>query len=98
MSTKAEKQHLGRVAALGCIVCRNEGFGETPACCHHIRAGQGMGQRASDFEVIPLCGIHHQQGGHGVAIHAGQKAWEARYGTERELLTQVRQLLGITEN
>ncbi|MHB0806028.1 Ref family recombination enhancement nuclease [Stutzerimonas nitrititolerans] len=93
--TKAESTHLSRVAALGCIVCRNLGYGESPAACHHIRAGQGMSQRASHFEVIPLCGAHHQTGGHGVAIHAGQKTWEAKYGTELELLAQVRRLLGI---
>jgi len=95
--TKAESAHLSRVAALGCIVCRNLGYGESPAACHHIRAGQGMSQRASHFEVIPLCGAHHQTGGHGVAIHAGQKTWEANYGTELELLAQVRRLLGIED-
>ena len=90
---KAEKEHLARVASLGCIVCRNLGFFETPATIHHIRAGQGMGQRASHNEVIPLCPGHHQHGGHGVAIHAGQKIFEAKYGTEEQLLEQVRELL-----
>ncbi|WP_439896007.1 hypothetical protein [Citrobacter freundii] len=28
--TKAEKLHLSRVAELRCIVCRNEGLGDTP--------------------------------------------------------------------
>ena len=92
---KAEKEHLSRVAALGCIVCRNEGLGETPAACHHIRTGVGRGQKASHFDVLPLCGHHHQTGGHGEAIHAGQKTWEARFGTELELLEQVRRELGI---
>lgn len=91
--TKAEKLHLSRVAGLGCIVCRNEYGQRTPAAIHHIRAGQGMSQRATNFEVIPLCSLHHQNGGHGVAIHAGQKTWESLYGTELELLAQVRRLL-----
>lgn len=95
MSTAAEKRHLSRVAALGCIVCHNLGYGESPAACHHIRAGQGMSQRASDYQTLPLCAAHHQTGGHGVAIHAGQKTWEARYGTELELLAQVREMLGV---
>jgi len=98
MTTKAEKAHLDRVASIGCIVCWNESFVETPACCHHIRAGQGMSQRASNYEVIPLCPMHHQHGGHGVAIHAGQKTWEAKYGTELDLLAQVRKILGIEAN
>lgn len=87
---KSEKDHLNRVASLGCIVCRNLGYGATPAHVHHIRTGKGMGQRASNYETIPLCPQHHQHGGLGVAIHAGQKTWEMLYGTETELLEQVK--------
>lgn len=92
--TKAEQRHLERVVALGCIVCRNEGLGESPATIHHIRAGQGGSQRSSHFEVLPLCPAHHQNGGHGVAIHAGRQTWENKYGTETELLVQVLYELG----
>lgn len=87
---KAERDHLNRVASLGCIVCRNLGYGETPAHVHHIRTGKGMGQRANHFETLPLCPEHHQHGGYGIAIHAGQKTWEANFGTEIELLEQVK--------
>jgi hypothetical protein len=52
-----------------------------------------MGQRASHFETIPLCADHHQHGGHGVAIHAGKKTWEERFGTELELLEKVRGMI-----
>lgn len=38
--------------------------------------------------------IHHRNGGYGVAIHAGRRAWEMKYGTEAELLVQVLYLLG----
>ena len=88
-ATKHEREHMGRIAALGCCVCRNQGEGPTPAAVHHIRAGQGASQRASNYLTIPLCGIHHQNGGHGVAIHAGQTTWERMYGTELELLAQT---------
>ena len=55
-----------------------------------------MGRKASDFESIPLCPIHHQYGGHGhLAVHKGLASWEHRYGTERELLEQVRRELGL---
>ena len=87
---KAEREYLNRVVSLGCIVCKNLGYGETPAHVHHIRTGKGMGQRASNYETIPLCPAHHQNGGHGVAIHAGQKTWEANFGAELELLEQVK--------
>ncbi|EGT0647627.1 DUF968 domain-containing protein [Citrobacter braakii] len=91
---KSEKLHLSRVAGLGCIVCKNLKLGETPADIHHIRTGQGVGQRADNFKVIPLCSIHHRQGGHGIAIHAGRQSWENNFGTETELLVQVLYELG----
>lgn len=56
MSVKAYKN---RVADLGCILCRVMGLGQTPAQLHHVREGQGMAQRASDWLVIPLCPDHH---------------------------------------
>lgn len=96
--TKAEKLHLSRVAELGCLICKNLKLGETPAEIHHVRTGQGVGQRADNFKVIPLCPIHHRQGGHGIAIHAGSQTWESHYGSERELLAQVLQLLGESVN
>lgn len=91
--TKEEKRHLGRVAELGCIVCRNIGFGKTPAEIHHIRNGQGMAQRASHFETIPLCPMHHRLGGYGVAFHAGAKTWQELYGYERDLLKEVMEMI-----
>jgi hypothetical protein len=87
--TAAERRYHDRVAAMGCVVCRNLGYGATPASVHHIRAGQGLSQRAGEYLVLPLCPEHHQHGGHGVAIHAGQEAWERIYGTETDLLDQV---------
>ena len=89
MTTAKEKAHLSRVAALGCIVCGAQ------AQVHHIRAGRGMALRASHYDTIPLCPPHHTTGGYGVAIHSGQKEFEKRYGTERELLSQVRAELGM---
>lgn len=93
MATKAEKQHLNKIAELGCIVCINEGLGKSPAELHHIRTGQGMAQRASNYEVIPLCHVHHRTGGYGVAFHAGKGGFESRFGTEKQLLIQVEELL-----
>ena len=90
---KADRAHLDRLATLGCIVCHNEGFGHSSANIHHIRHQQGMSRRAPHTEAIPLCPQHHQHGGLGVAIHSGRQTWEAKYGTERELLAQVRELL-----
>jgi len=53
-ATKAERQHMDKVAQLGCIVCTNLGYYDSPAEIHHIGNGT-MSKRASNLEVIPLC-------------------------------------------
>lgn len=93
MATKAEREHLSKVAEIGCIVCLNENHGQSPAEIHHVRTGKGMGQRATNYEVIPLCPLHHRSGGYGVAFHAGSKVWQERYGSEESLLNQVKEML-----
>lgn len=92
---KAEREHLSRVAALGCVVCRNLSLGETPAEIHHCSSGTGLSVRANNYHVIPLCHIHHRTGGHGVAIHSGRQTWEQNFGTERSLFTLINIELGV---
>lgn len=60
--TSAEKQHLDRVASLPCCLC-----GDTPVQVHHVREGQGMAQRASNWLTVPLCHSCHTgpKGVHG---------------------------------
>lgn len=97
MSSADGKRYMGRVAALGCAICRRLGHGITPACVHHQRTGIGMGKRASDFNVIPLCHEHHQgmTGIHGM----GRKAFERLYGvTEVDLVAETKDLLGRVES
>jgi len=89
-STKAEREHMGIVAGLHCIVCRNLRLGESPAEVHHVRFLAGGGQRSGNLDTIPLCPRHHRIGGYGVAYHAGPEEWERRYGTEAELLEQTK--------
>lgn len=96
MTTKAEAEHLNRLHRLGCIACHNQGYMTDPEI-HHPRYLAGMGQKASHWDAIPLCPIHHRTGGYKVAIHAGQKAWEAKFGTEAELLAQVKDLLVVKQ-
>ena len=85
---KAESDHIEKVVAMGCIVCVNLEYGETPAVPHHIGNGS-MGMKATNYEVIPLCPHHHNQGPCGEAVHSGRKSFEANFGTEQELLIQV---------
>jgi hypothetical protein len=83
VATKTEKKHMDKVAQLGCFVC------ERPAALHHIRPkGTGIGRRTSHFEVIPLCPDHHQG---KFSIHMSKRAFEEKYGTEKEILEIVLQ-------
>lgn len=82
--TKAERNHMDKVAQLPCAVCGARGVH-----VHHIRTGIGMGRRATPFQTIPLCPEHHQgnTGIHGM----GRKAWERHHGvTELELLKETK--------
>lgn len=92
--TKVEKQRFQRLVDLGCIICLRGGWGHSQPEIHHIRKGQGVGQRASHDKTIPLCPAHHRTGGYGVAIHAGQKAFENKFGDEHFLLEYTNQLIG----
>lgn len=83
---------MGRVAALGCIVCRRLGLGPTPAEVHHLRDSLVGRRRSSDYETMPLCTLHHR-GADGIH-HLGVKAWERRYWPQRELLVQTLKELG----
>lgn len=66
MTTASEKSYMGRVAEGVCILCEALGCeGDTPVNLHHVREGQGMGQKAQNWLVIPLCPTCHQ-GRHGI--------------------------------
>jgi len=64
---KNKKAYMDRVANLGCVVCKTLFNTFEPAQVHHIREGQGMAQRASDWLIVPLCPACHTgpQGLHG---------------------------------
>ena len=70
----------------------NNGYYDSPAEIHHIGNGT-MGKKATNYEIIPLCPIHHRRGNIGVAVHSGRKSFETNFGTEQELLEQVRGML-----
>ena len=92
---RADREHMGRVASLGCMLCQHLGYGETPAEVHHPRTGAGMGRRAAHTDGIALCPAHHRgdAGLHGM----GRRAFEREYGiTELELLELTKQKLEQT--
>lgn len=54
--TRAEEQHLERVASVGCVVCRRLGRGYVACHVHHIAEGSS---KRSHFAVVGLCPSHH---------------------------------------
>ena len=88
MSTKAESEHLVRVASLGCYLCRHLGYGPTPAQVHHLREGQGMAQRASNWLTVPLCDKHHSNASPD-GIHGQRRAWKLAQGDEIDALADT---------
>ena len=93
--TRPERAHYTRLAALGCVVCRNNGHPGTPAEIHHLRAHTGAARKAHYTECLPLCPTHHRLGdgserfGGELGYHVAPRSFEARYGTQRELLEQI---------
>ena len=94
MTTIADRIYMGKVAELGCAICRMLGYGQTPAEVHHQRTGTGAGKRASDRNTVPLCPTHHRG---NVGLHGmGRKAFERHYGvTELELVEQTRRAINV---
>lgn len=87
-----EATYLGRVAALGCVLCDALGRPGTPAQVHHVREGQGMAQRAQHFLTVPLCPICHT-GPKG--IHGDRQLLKQAKLDEMDLLAMtIERLLG----
>lgn len=82
-SSAAARRHMGRVASLGCVLCRQLGYGATPAQVHHLRTGIGKGQRASDYLTMPLCEAHHTG---AAGIHGDRSALRQAGVSEIDLL------------
>ncbi|MES2262136.1 MAG: Ref family recombination enhancement nuclease [Pseudomonadota bacterium] len=95
-ATNAEREHMGRVAALGCCLCAHLNYGYAAAEVHHVRVRHGWG-RSGHMNTIPLCPAHHtgQPGG----VHdMGRDQFTALYGiSEIELLASVQRRLGIEQ-
>ncbi|MBK5571793.1 Ref family recombination enhancement nuclease [Ensifer sp. SSB1] len=90
---KANRDHMGAVAALPCVVCLRLGYETYGVQVHHLKEGQGTA-RADDKDTMPLCEPHHTGplGVHGL----GTKGFPKHYGfTERDLLADTRRLLGL---
>lgn len=92
--TNAQRKFQQAVRELGCIVCRLfDSAQHAPCDIHHMLNG---GRRIDEDHVLGLCYGHHRAGYNGVRIvsrHPYKRAFEARYGTEAELLDKTRALV-----
>lgn len=91
-ATKAEKIHLDKISNMPCVLCdclgsRQEGR----TYVHHIRAGQGGGQRASHYLTLPLCYACHQ-GDEG--LHGSRALFNVAKVSELDLLAMTIEKLG----
>lgn len=85
MTSAAGKRHMSRVAALHCVCC-----GAYGTQVHHIREGQGMSQRASDFLTIPLCPDCHVG---PLGVHGDKSLMRIRKLSELDMLAETIRML-----
>lgn len=79
--TGTERVWMARVAALPCSLCGDHGVQ-----LHHIREGQGMAQRASNFLVVPLCPDCHNG---PLGVHGDKTMLRIKKVTELDLLANT---------
>ena len=93
--TAAEKLLWTRLAALGCVACAKDGNFNTHVSIHHV---DGRTKPGCHQLVLPLCAGHHQDGtGEDkalIAVHPWKARFEARYGSQAELMAECAQALG----
>lgn len=92
----AEEKHLwSRMAnEVGCIACLIDGVPNTYVSIHHV---DGRTKPGCHKKVLPLCGPHHQQddtdAAGRIAVHPNTARFEARYGTQEELMMMAFEIL-----
>jgi hypothetical protein len=87
--TAAEQRFMDAMAALGCVACRKDGIKNPWISIHHI---DGRTKEGAHFKVLALCAQHHQQDDSDpmgrISVHGAKAQFEARYGTQAELLAE----------
>lgn len=94
--TKEERAWMDAITALGCIACLIDGRERVPGAVHHILRG---GHRIGHSHTICLCDPGHHQHGQQMGLisrHPWKAQFEARYGTEAELLELTKKIVSKT--
>ena len=84
-------EYMGKVKQLPCCICGAPG----PCEAHHPIHDRFGTRKSSDFDVIPLCPIHHRIG--ECAIHNGKERWRERYGNDYDFVEITRKKVGEME-
>jgi hypothetical protein len=88
--TADEKRFMSAVAAIGCIPCEIDGNDNDMVSIHHI---DGRTKPRAHYRILGLCAGHHQQGTGNdktmIAVHPNKARFEAKYGTQQELLNET---------
>lgn len=80
------KQYLAECARVPCAVCF-----AWPVHVHHCIMGRFSQSRSSDFDVIPLCPMHHTGlNPDNPAIHEERALWEQRFGKDTDYIAYTR--------
>lgn len=93
--TIEEARWMSAIVRRGCVACDLDQGPPRPAVAvHHILRG---GQRIGHLFTLPLCDPGHHQNGQQfgmVSRHPWKARFEAKYGTEMELLMTLRAAIG----
>lgn len=92
--TAKEREWLDAIVRFGCIACWLDGLGHRTPAVHHILRG---GRRMGHLHSIGLCDPGHHQNGAALGMvsrHPWKTRFEAKYGTELELLARLRAEIG----
>lgn len=96
--TVVEKKWLDAITNYGCVACHIDGHPPRPTAVHHILRG---GRRIGHLFSIGLCDPGHHQGGAEFGLisrHPYKARFEARYGTELDLLATLKTRLGFFDD
>lgn len=93
--TKMEREWMEAAVRYGCLACILDGYEPRPTAYHHIVAG---GRRLGHLYGIGLCDPGHHQNGEPfglLSVHPYKARFEAKYGTQLQLLAELKKRLGI---
>ncbi len=80
---QAALAYLQAVKGLPCAVCD----APPPSDAHHVICDRFGARKSSDWDAIPLCKKHHQNGPE--AIHNGKASWVAMHGPDHAYIEQT---------